>query len=1010
MPEDSASNIRTIDRLLDELLDLDAPARLRRLAELRDTDAALAAAVERLLSLCLEESGELAPGGALEGSLARECLFGVETQPLAAGTRVGPYLVERLIGRGGMSEVYLASRRFDGFSQQVALKVVRSDRVGLTLRERLLAEQRTLVRLDHPNIARFLDAGVDAEGNVYLAMEAIDGGSILEEAADRKLDLRERVGWTIHLCSALEHAHAQLVVHCDIKPSNVLVDRWGQPRLLDFGIAQALGEAEADATSPGIKLFTPDCAAPEQLSGAAVSTATDVFQIGALLYQLIVGRPWPVDGNITSITRVDSILHEPAVAPSRRLVEARDDPRVRDNAVSCGAADAEALARQVRGGLDAIVLKCLAKSPADRYASIEQLRGDLEAWRSLRPVAAAHAGRWERTRLWWRRNRGVASVAVVGMAALSIVAAMALVRIAEERAQKAREQERALAVEGFMGQVFKQASPYLRGEQEHALETLVRVGDSMLAGSRDVDPRTRLALMAVLANLELDMGQPQLAATRAREALRAADAGQVDDPRTLLAMSALLADALSQQDRDQEAIQVLGPALERTRDADLPLVERAQAWSQLGELYETVGRLPEATRQFDAVFEALVASDAPLESGSIDALRRLGRYLDIGQRGEDPQRVRAIVRRLESPVQGETAIQRAARLSTLSLVGSLAADDPAASGRYGKEAAQALASALGESHPRVSVAWGDACVAFISGGDLLEAKAACEASLAGNVEAGRGSTASAAADRINLATIEYLRGNFASAGRLAREAMAAVDRESALSLYLFGAGTLARIDYREGDQDAALARLDELATIQRQRYPDNADMRLTVHTNRAEVLLAQGRVDAAAAALEEAGVRAHTGGPLDRLIAGQVLAAAAVDAAAGRRDDALAKVVDGIRAFESHPAVSPAELAWALLDGGEALILAGERDPAADLFARALGTGLDPERMPGLWAWASLRLEQLRPGSVEPRALGRAVAVGRDQLGSAQRSVPCLQAPADLSAGPAKAAARTACL
>src|SRR5690606_30503089 len=117
-------------------------------------------------------------------------------------------------------------------------------------------------------------------------------------------------------------------------------------------------------------------------------------------------------------------------------------------------------------------------------------------------------------------------------------------------------------------------------------------------------------------------------------------------------------------------------------------------------------------------------------------------------------------------------------------------DDPAASGRYGKEAAQVLASALGDTHPRVSVAWGDACVAFISGGELLEARAACEASLAGNVGGGRGTSASAAADRFNLATIEYLRGNFATAGRLAREAMATVDPESALSLYLFGAGTL----------------------------------------------------------------------------------------------------------------------------------------------------------------------------------------------------------------------------
>src|SRR5690606_28026919 len=206
----------------------------------------------------------------------------------------------------------------EGFSQPVALKLVRHDRVGEALSERLLAEQRTLARLGHPNIARFLDAGAGPQGNVFLAMELVEGAPILEHARAARAGLRERVGWVIALCGALEHAHAQLVVHCDIKPSNVLVDRRGQARLLDFGIARVLGEGTQCPSSLDLKLFTPHSAAPEQITGAPVTTATDIFQIGALLYQLIVGRPWSGEREDPA-GYLEAILHEAPVPPGRRI-------------------------------------------------------------------------------------------------------------------------------------------------------------------------------------------------------------------------------------------------------------------------------------------------------------------------------------------------------------------------------------------------------------------------------------------------------------------------------------------------------------------------------------------------------------------------------------------------------------------------------------------------------------------------------------------------------------------
>lgn len=977
MKDDTTGSIRAIDDLLDELLGLEPGLREPRLARLRATDAVLAREVERLLALCLEEPVGLAPGGALEGAVARECLLGVEDgDSLPSRYTLGPYILERLLGRGGMSEVHLATRRFEGFSQQVALKVVRSDRVSETLKQRLVAEQRTLARLDHPNIARFLDAGVGPQGNVYLAMELVDGAPILAHAAATATDLRTRISWAVQLCGALEHAHAQLVVHCDIKPSNVLVDRRGQARLLDFGISRVLGESD-DPSDTGIKLFTPDCAAPEQVLGAPVGTATDVFQVGALLYQLVAGTPWPRDDGVTSLGRVDAILHEVPVPPSTRLADAGHP----------------ALARQVRGDLDAVVLRCLEKDAARRYPSIERVHADLQAWLQSRPVAAATPSRWRRVRLWLRRNRRTAGVAAAGTAALALVATVSVLQIREERDLKARELERAQAVEGFMGQVFREASPYLRGDQENALATLSRVGHSMLAGDQSMDPRTRFSLMSVLATLEMDMGRPELAELRARQALQDAQAAGVQDAATRLATTRLLADALSRQDRDGEALDVLAAELERSHGTGLSTTVIAQSRAQLGELYATVGRMDESTREFDAVYDALVATGAPLDAASVDALRRLGRHLNLAQEGENPAKVLAIAHRLGTAIQGETPIQRAARLSTLSLVSSLASEDPAQSGRYGREAALVLAEALGDAHPRVSVAWSDACIAFLSGGELLEAREACEAALAVNLRAGQEDSTSAAADRINLAMIEYLRGNFATAATMAREAMAVVDRESALGLYLFGAQLQAQADHRLGGHASALALLDDMAAIQREQFPDNADLRLSVHSLRAEVLLAQGRTMEAAGAIEAAGMRQATGGPIDRINAAHQLVLAAHDAATGRRQSAVDTVAAGIRALESHPAMSPAELSWGLLRGGEVLLRAGDSDGAANLFARALDSSIDAGEIPGMWAWAALRREQLRPGSVGADALQRASAIAIEQFGSSPARVPCLVPP-----------------
>ncbi|WP_176693216.1 protein kinase domain-containing protein [Arenimonas terrae] len=1006
---DSASR-RALDQLLDELLDLTPADRARRLNSLREREPAKTAELERLLAFCLEDSAELGPGGALASGLAREALLGTDSaDEVPAGTEIGPYVIETLIGRGGMAEVYRASRAFDGFAQSVALKLVRSDRVGGNLRERLLGEQRALVRLEHPNIARFLDAGVGADGNVYLAMELVDGLPVTAQAEARKADLKMRVRWIIDLCDALEHAHSQLVVHCDIKPSNVLVDRGGRLRLLDFGIASLMTEVEPSSDA-GLKLFTPDCAAPEQVSGGPVGTATDVFQVGALLYRLLVGQSWLHRPDLQDSDELAAVLHESATAPSLHLRAAADDPQVRANALACGFPDAAALARRVDERLDAIVLKCLARAPTARYANVAGLRADLRAWLGHRPVSALVSGRWVTGRLWLRRNGREAAIAFAGVACLVLLTVVYVHRVTEERDAKARELQRAQAVEGFLGRVFEQASPYLDQDSDQPLQTLVAVGDSMLSDATTMDPRTRFSLSTVLARLEMDQGRPEQAERRARAALQAD--GAAADALARLRLQRLLAEALAQQDRAAEALDVLrdavatGPGL-----AELPPALRATLQVQLGGLYESHGRLDEATAQYDAAFDVLVSPDTPLDGESLQALQRLANNIDFGQRSEDLARVKAILARVSVAPAGESTIQRARRLQLLGFVEGLD-NRPIEGGERSREAAQVLAAALGPTHRQVSEAWGKACVSFINGGGMKQAHAACTHRLELEIQAGRPQSSAATNARVNLSALEFLRGDIAASGALMRTVLEGVNGDDNPGLYLYVGGWLSRVDLRQGRYGEALARLDGMLRLQRRSFADNHDQLAEIGANRAEVLIELGRLDEAAKALDESDRKTATGGLRDRVLPARLITRGRLAAAQGRHREAVDLVEQGLDGFARHEAVSPSEMGWALLDAGEALLHA--RDPAKSLavFEQALATGLEPDWNPGLWAWAVLRIEELAPGRYGVDELRRAVALAEAQFGPpGGQAAPCLRRPPALGGRPGpEIRARTTCL
>jgi serine/threonine protein kinase/tetratricopeptide (TPR) repeat protein len=354
------------------------------------------------------------------------------------GQHVGPYRLVRELGWGGMGTVYEAVRADEEFRKRVAIKVVRREMASQMIVRRFKHERQILAELNHPNIANLLDGGVTADGRPYFAMEFVEGRPIDEFCTARKLALRERIGLFLEVCAAVQYAHRSLVVHRDLKPSNILVTESGQPKLLDFGIAKLLGEAGAESaahlTRAGDLFMTPDYACPEQVRGGSITTASDVYSLGIILYELLTGnRPYKLEGRpLQEIVR--TITEDEPVQPSAAVSTASDH-------LSFDGGPAR-LKRKLAGDLDSIVLKAIRKEPDQRYASVEQLSEDLHRYLEGRPVHARTDSALYRVKKFVRRH--TAAVATVGLVILTlmggIVATMMQARRAE--AERVRAEER----------------------------------------------------------------------------------------------------------------------------------------------------------------------------------------------------------------------------------------------------------------------------------------------------------------------------------------------------------------------------------------------------------------------------------------------------------------------------------------------------------------------------------------------------------------------------------------
>ena len=369
------------------------------------------------------------------------------------GRTIGAYRLESLIGRGGMGAVYLGRRVSGGFEQAVAFKLIATRFSTAGLRQRFLAERQMLASLNHPGIARLLDGGLTEDGEPYLVMEFIEGMPLDRYCRERNAPVAGVVGLVLELCDAVAFVHRNLIVHRDLKPANVLVTAEGRVKLLDFGAAKLLDPAApqlSDATRVGSRVFTPHYASPEQILGDAVTASSDVYALGVILYRLLTGHlPFDFTG-FSSARYLETVFHSAPKRPNEAVSGAATETATAPGSPRQAALALRQRRAEIRGDLDAIVLKALRPNPAERYGSVDELAGDLRNYLRHLPIAARPGGLAYRLGKWTRRN-AMAIAAALFIAAVLAAGAGATLRGAavarreEQRAAQGFQQVRQLA-------------------------------------------------------------------------------------------------------------------------------------------------------------------------------------------------------------------------------------------------------------------------------------------------------------------------------------------------------------------------------------------------------------------------------------------------------------------------------------------------------------------------------------------------------------------------------------
>lgn len=637
-----AQRWQRIAAIFDEVVDLQKDAREARVDVLCAGDADLRLEVDNLL-----QSDAVFDDGAdhlIDSSTSvRASWFEGTTAATVVGLLIGPWRVLREIGRGGMGVVYLAERADGQYEQRAALKLMRVTGDPVGLRRRFLRERQILAQLEHPHITRLLDGGVTAAGEPYFALEYIDGEPLLDHVSAHPVDLAWRLRLFLEICDAVQFAHRQLVVHCDIKPSNVLVNTEGRIKLLDFGIASMLGHATASAVETQLRAMTPAYASPEQLRGDPVTTATDVYALGAVLHEMLTGVRAHLPGAVAS--SMDDLA---AISDSRRLLAStavsRRTTHIDTEPVSCPPVPP----RQLRGDLDVITATSLHAEPERRYATVGALADDIRRHLDGAPIAARAASASYRVGKFVSRHRIGVVLATVALLALFGALGTALLQAQRARQQTLQAQaservavqnsERAEGVRRILVGVFEQAEPDANDGRPITAHQLLEMGERQIEGAFASQPAVEADAATLIAELYVQIGDFARAEALLQRAL-----GPSEDPRVPDDVKARVLVGIASVEVEKSAYDAAldhayrGLAL-LEKSANGPAVTVAKAHAVVAYALIAKGRLDEAEASLRASLERDSQTLGDMSESVAETWIQLGNVLGRTDRLDEAER------------------------------------------------------------------------------------------------------------------------------------------------------------------------------------------------------------------------------------------------------------------------------------------------------------------------------------------------------------------------------------
>ena len=760
----NAERWRQIDALLAAALELASPERDAYLADACGDDRELRHAVETLIAAD-ERARSFLENPAADGSLD------APDEVLTEGLTLGPYRLERLLGRGGMGSVYLARRDDGQFQRRVAVKLLRGGRHDEATLQRFRTERQILASLEHPAIARLYDGGESELGAPFLAMEYVDGQPLDEFCDQQSLTIEQRLRLCHGLFDAVAFAHQNLLVHRDLKPANVLVTPAGEVKLIDFGIAAHL--AAAGPGGPGPRALTPRYGSPEQVRGEPVTVASDVYALGVVLYELLSGlSPYRV-GRAAGVGELErAILEQPIEPPSERLAGSAVDAESRRRC-QVRSSRPGALRRRLRGDLDAIVLRALHKDPGQRYGSVAELAADIERHLRLQPISAHPHSAAYRTAKFVRRHRhGVLMVA----SAFGLILAL-LVGLHQQWRQAEREGHKAREALGFLVSVFEQADPYQRGADKISARDLLESGARRIRHELQAEPEVQAALMGAIGQAavglrQLDEAEPLLAEALERRRRFAPGSPELADSLDQMAWLRFVAsDYPAAEALYREALEL------RTRleGRDSPGVARTfnLLGTVLGEALQStdVERSRELEAMHNEALRIFEQTDGPRSQGAADSLFRLAKVLkDRGDHTLAEEMARRSVQ-INTASRGADDPETATSLRLLALI--------QVDGSRFDEARASLDRALAvqrrslpEGHPDFLLTLNDLAVVSQRTGDLARAEDLFREALDSYLRLYGEHHAHTAVVMGNVANVVFVRGRFEEAAALQEQVLA----------------------------------------------------------------------------------------------------------------------------------------------------------------------------------------------------------------------------------------------